>query len=125
MKTMQQQKGMTGVGWVLVFLLIAFFTLIGVKIVPIYMSSMSVGSILSDLEDEPGMSSKSPAEILDTVLKRLDINMISDVGRDDIYLDHSGDTTTVEISYEVRRKFIGNIDVVLSFDKKAEIRSTQ
>jgi len=125
MKTMQQQKGMTGVGWILVFLLIAFFTLIAVKIAPIYMSSMSVGSMLSDLEDEPDMRSKTPAEILDTVLKRLDINMITDVGRDDIYIDHTGDTTTVEIAYEVRRKFLGNIDVVLSFDKKAEIQTQQ
>lgn len=121
MKTMQRQRGMTGVGWMLVFALIVFFTFVGIKIMPIYMDSFTVGSVLSDLEKEAGIGSKTPAQIMSTIMKRLDINMIEEVGRDNISIDRSGTFLNVEIDYEVRRNFMGNIDVVLSFTKKAEI----
>ncbi|MDR9436932.1 MAG: DUF4845 domain-containing protein [Thiohalophilus sp.] len=121
MNNMQYQKGMTGLGWILVLALIAFFTLIGLKVIPVYMNSMTVGSILSDMEDEPGLGSKSPAEIMETLGKRLSINMIKDISRDEIYLESDKDLYYIDIEYEVRRDFIGNIDLVLSFSKTAEI----
>ncbi|MFO8025649.1 DUF4845 domain-containing protein [Thiohalophilus sp.] len=121
MNNMQYQKGMTGLGWILVLALIAFFTLIGLKVIPVYMNSLTIGSILSGMEDEPGMGSKSPAEIMETLSKRLRVNMIKDIDRDEIYLESDKDMYYIDIEYEVRRDFIGNIDLVLSFDKSAEI----
>ncbi|MDY6979152.1 MAG: DUF4845 domain-containing protein [Pseudomonadota bacterium] len=121
MTNMQYQKGMTGLGWMLVLALIAFFTLVGLKVIPVYMNSFTVGSILSDMEDEPGIGSKTPAEILETLGKRLKINMINDIGHDEIYLESGKNMYYIDVEYEVRRDFIGNIDLVLSFSKSAEI----
>lgn len=121
MNNMQYQKGMSGPGWILVLALIAFFTLLGLKVIPVYMNSMTVGSVLSDMEEEPGLGRKSPAEVLETLSKRLSINMIRDIGRDEIYLESDKDAYYIDIAYEVRRDFIGNIDLVLSFNKSAEI----
>ena len=115
------QKGMTGLGWILILALIAFFTLIGLKVIPVYMKSMTVSSVLSSMEEEPGLGRKSPAEILETLNKRLSINMIRDIGRDEIYLESGKDMYYIDIEYEVRRDFIANIDLILSFSKSAEI----
>ena len=121
MKSIHRQRGMTPIGWVLVFLLIAFFALIALKLVPIYLKSFSVGSVISDLKNEPGISAMTSREITSIVMKRLDVNMVTDVGADDIYVEKVGDTMTISADYEVRKSMLGNVDIVVSFDKSVEV----
>ena len=121
MKSIHRQRGMTPIGWVLVFLLIAFFALIALTLVPIYLKSFSVGSVISDLKNEPGISAMTSREITSIVMKRLDVNMVTDVGADDIYVEKVGDTMTISADYEVRKSMLGNVDIVVSFDKSVEV----
>ena len=121
MKSIHRQRGMTPIGWVLVFLLIAFFALIALTLVPIYLKSFSVGSVISDLKNEPGISAMTSREITSIVMKRLDVNMVTDVGADDIYVEKVGDTMTISADYEVRKSMLGNVDIVVSFNKSVEV----
>ena len=121
MKSIHHQRGMTPIGWILVFLLIAFFTLITLKLVPIYIDSFTIGSVISDLKKEPGIGSKSPREVLATIEKRLDINMVKGVTADDIIVEKVGDTMSISAEYEVRENILGNVDVVVSFNKSVEV----
>ena len=121
MKSIHQQRGMTPIGWVLVFLLIAFFALITLKLFPIYLQSFSVGSVISDLKDEPGISTMTSPQIISLVQKRLDVNMVTDVGANDIYVEKFGNTMTISADYEVRKSMLGNVDVVASFNKSVEV----
>ena len=102
MKSIHRQRGMTPIGWVLVFLLIAFFALIALKLFPIYLQSFSVDSVISDLKDEPGISAMTSREITALVMKRLDINMVSGVDAEDIYVERIGNTKKIIADYEVR-----------------------
>ena len=121
MKSIHRQRGMTPIGWVLVFLLIAFFALIALKLVPIYLKSFSVGSVISDLKNEPGISAMTSRQITSIIVKRLDVNMVTDVDADDIYVEKVGDTMTISADYEVRKSMLGNVDIVVSFDKSVEV----
>lgn len=121
MHHMRYQKGVTGLGWLVILALIAFFVLIALKVVPVYMKSFTVNSVLSDMEKEAEIRSRTPAEILDTLNKRLSINLIKDISRDEIYLESTRDAYILELDYEVRRDFLGNIDLVFHFQKSAEI----
>ncbi len=121
MTSLHRQQGMTTIGWILVFLLIAFFTLITLKIVPIYLDSFTALSILKDLEADPDTGAMSPGEVVRTLRKRLDINMVEGVTNDDIYVERTGDAMIIGFDYEVRRNILGNLDVVVSFDKSIEV----
>ena len=121
MISIHRQRGMTPIGWVLVFLLIAFFVLIGLKLVPIYLESFSVGSVISDLKNEPGISSMTPSQIISIIERRLDVNMVETVSADDIYVESFGGTMTITADYEVRENMLGNVDVVVSFNKSVEV----
>jgi hypothetical protein len=121
MKSIHRQRGMTPIGWILVFLLIAFFVLIALKLVPIYLDSFTVGSVLSDLKKEPGIATMSPREVEATIRKRLDINMVKGLSADDIYIEKVGDTLNINAEYEVRENLLGNVDLVVSFDKSVEV----
>jgi len=56
-----------------------------------------------------------------TLRKRLDINMIEGVTNDDIFVERTGDAMEIGFDYELRRNLIGNLDVVMSFDKSIEV----
>ena len=121
MKSIHRQRGMTPIGWILVFLMIAFFALITLKLTPIYIESFSVGSVISDLKNEPGISSMTSREITTIVNKRFDVNTITSVGADDIYVEKLAGTMTISADYEVRKAMLGNVDIVVSFNKSVEV----
>jgi len=121
MKSIHRQRGMTPIGWVLVFLLIAFFALIALKLVPVYLESFSVGSVISDLKDEPGIGAMTSREITTIVKRRLDVNMVSGLDTDDIYIERMGNTKKIIADYEVRKSMLGNVDIVVSFNKSVEV----
>ncbi|NOZ38191.1 MAG: DUF4845 domain-containing protein [Gammaproteobacteria bacterium] len=118
----QKQAGMTAIAWIGVIALILMFVLLGLKLLPIYLDSFKVGSVLSDVKDEPGIANMTPVMINKTIMKRLDINMVDGVSKDDIYIDKTGrKKRTVEIDYEIRENIMANIDVVVHFQKAVTI----
>ncbi|VAX14435.1 hypothetical protein MNBD_GAMMA24-2274 [hydrothermal vent metagenome] len=118
----QKQAGMTAIAWLGVIALILMFVLLTLKLLPIYLDSFKVGSVLSDIKDESGIANMTPVMIHKTIMKRLDINMVNSVSKDDIYIDKSGkQKRTVEIDYEVRENIMANIDVVVHFQKVVTI----
>jgi hypothetical protein len=121
MKSIHRQRGMTPIGWIFVFLLIAFSTLVALKLVPIYLDSFTIASVISDLKKEPGIAAKTPREVVTIIEKRLDINMVEGITTDDIFVEKVGDTMTISAEYEVRKNMMGNVDVVVSFNKSVEV----
>jgi hypothetical protein len=121
MKSIHRQRGMTPIGWILVFLLIAFFALIALKLTPIYIESFTVGSVIADLKDEPGIGSMTSREITSLIQKRFDVNSVTGVSTDDVYVEKLGGTLTISAEYEVRKSMLGNVDIVVSFNKSVEV----
>ena len=121
MKSIYRQRGMTPIGWILVFLLIAFFALIALKLTPIYIESFTVGSVIADLKDEPGIGSMTSREITSLIHKRFDVNSVTGVSTDDVYVEKLGGTMTISAEYEVRKSMLGNVDIVVSFNKSVEV----
>lgn len=118
---MKQQQGMTTIGFILIIGMIAFFTAISVKLVPLYIEYYSVKSILKTVQGEPETVNRSVAEIEDTILKRLSINEVHRVTKKDIKVSKEGKKVIIDISYEARVPLFGNIDVVGDFkDNRVE-----
>ena len=80
-----------------------------------------MGSVISDLKNEPAIGTMTSREITSIVMKRLDINLVTDVDADDIYVEKVGDTMTISADYEVRKSMLGNVDIVASFNKSVEV----
>lgn len=119
---MKQQQGMTAIGFILIIGMIAFFTAIGVKMIPMYIEYYSVTSILKTIQGEPETASRSAAEIEDTILKRFSINEIHRVTKDDITITKEGKKVIIAIAYEARVPLFGNIDIVGNFkDNRVEV----
>ena len=102
------QKGMTAIGWLLVLGLIAFFTLITLRLIPAYLEFAKVSSVLESLQDEPGITRKSKTEIIKMITKRFDVNDVYDVDPKIVKVSKDKGVLKVSINYERREHMVGN-----------------
>ncbi|MGD8926155.1 MAG: DUF4845 domain-containing protein [Thioalkalispiraceae bacterium] len=121
MSNITKQRGMTAIGWLLVLAIVALFSIVALKLIPMYLDSFKVTSSLESLAGDPKAQGKSGREIRKLLMKRLDINMVSDVSASDISISRSREGTKVEVSYEARRALFGNLHMVLVYDKSVII----
>lgn len=121
MKTIKYQRGVTPLGWLFILAMIAVVALLALKIIPIYLDGFNVYSAIESLEDDANMRGKSRAEMRKLIMRRLDLNYVYGVTKDDIYITQQKNVYVIEVDYERRENIIGNMDIAVTFNKKVEI----
>ena len=121
MQSKNKQKGLTGVSIVVLLVFFAFFAVTLLKIMPVYFDSFKVGDVVSGLKDERGLGEKPNSQIMKMILKRLDVNMVTDVTKEDILIEKVKNEVFIDIEYQVRKPMFGNLDVIISFKKSVEV----
>jgi hypothetical protein len=121
MKSINRQAGLTPISIVLLLAIGAFFVMLALRLVPIYMENFKVSSHLEKLAKDPSSRSMSEHEIVNKLFKRFDIDDVEHVTRDDVTIEQTDNGLMIYIDYEVRAPTIGNVDIVASFSDKAEI----
>ena len=116
MRSMTKQRGMTGIGWLIVLALIGFFVLLTLKIVPSYMEYYKVVATLTAMEKESGFS--SPQEIRRLAARRFDISYVEAITPKDLKIKSRGKKFSVTAKYESRKHLFHNISVVMDFEKQ-------
>ena len=116
-----KQKGMTGIGWIMVIGLIIFSAVVTMRIFPMYMEGFKVRSALASLKDQPGVTKKTKSEIVKLLFNRFQVDDITNVTREDILIEKSNGVLTVTIDYEIRTHVMGNMDVVGKFNQDVEV----
>lgn len=115
------QGGMTLIGWVIVLGLIAFFSLLAIRLVPVYMDNYKVQGTLNSLKEEPYITQKPPEEIRRLIERRLDINDVQTVQAKDFKITRQSAHMTIGTEYEVRRPFLGNVSLLVKFHNQVEM----
>ncbi len=123
MKMMQRQRGMTSMGWLIVLALIGFFSLLTIKMAPVYLEHYSIKTVLKSLRDEPNITRKTTGEVRRLIMKRLDINGVYDLDSKAVRVKRDDGVMHVDITYEVRKPMMGNVDVVMAFSDQVELIS--
>lgn len=122
MRSPNTQKGMTAIGWLLMLALIGFFVLIVLRLAPVYLEYSKVVAVLEDVANEPNLREMTRSEINNLMGRRLDVNDVKTVTAKDAIVNTEEGVTTIEMKYERREHFLGNVDIVAKFDKK--VRAT-
>jgi hypothetical protein len=119
MRSRTNQRGMTAIGWLMVLALIGFFVLLALRMVPAYLEFYKVVSTLNSIEEESGFS--SPGEIRKLLERRFEISYVNTITPADVIIKPKGNTYTVTASYEQREHVVGNIYVVMDFEKQVDV----
>ena len=120
MRSIRQQRGMTAIGWLIVLAIIGFFALLGLRMVPAYLDYYKVVSTLEGLEAESGFS--SPVEIRKLLERRFEISYVDTIQPADVKIKPKGNSYIVTAAYEKSEHIMGNVYVVMDFEKTVEVK---
>lgn len=119
--SLNKQRGLTFISLVFILGLIAFFTLLVLKIAPIYFNNSKVKNALAAVEQSVDVTSKSRKEILDSLEKRFNMNYVEYVTEDDIKIIAQPGYVKVDIEYERVEPIMGNLSVLVQFHEGFEV----
>jgi len=103
------------IGFLFVAVILVFAAMVAMKVVPAYIEFFSVKKVLASMGQDPGLRSKSNAEIRTDFSKRASAAYIEVVKPSDLIIDRSSAGTVVSVEYEFRTKLVGNVSLVIDF----------
>lgn len=118
----ERQAGASVIGWLIILALIGFIALVVIRLLPVYMESYTVKTVVDALDDGD-LRGKSRVEVLQSVLKRLDVNNIDAIKRENIKLEDVSGGLELSIDYERRFPIAGNLDGIVRFRDQTLIRN--
>ena len=120
MRSLQQQKGVTTIGWLIILGLIGFFVLLALRMGPSYMEYYKVSSTLESMAKETGFGTHQ--EIRRRAENRFDISYVHSITHKDLKIKPFGQQYLVGAKYESRVHLFGNVYVVMTFDKQVKVK---
>ena len=118
-----KQSGISAIGFLFILALIGVCTLVTLKLYPAYMENFKVTYAMDSLSSQPGIAEKQRSEIIDMLIKRLDVDNVDHVKPANIQIspgDHGG--YVLGVKYEIRGQLVSNLDFVVRFDKRVDLR---
>lgn len=124
MKTLQSQRGVSY--WAVMFGIILAVLLVkaAMAVWPVYWDDKIINDVIIERLSVSN-SQTSPDEFKKQVAGQFTINSLRDIKFEDIAQVHADGGLIVETDYEVRRPFIANIDLVMSFKKRFDQKAIQ
>ena len=120
----KNQQGTSYIGILLGIIALAFVIKITVAVWPLYIEDRAINKQISEaVSNSP--NDITPAKFSALVGKKFDMNSIVDVKFNDIATVSTKDGLQVTKKYEVRKNFMLNIDIVLTFEKSFDKRSVE
>ncbi len=115
MKT-RNQKGMTLIGFIIVLSIALFVSYLGMKIGPIYIDYYGVVKAMDEMASRPGNAGRSPEQLRTILRDRLYMNYSAALNDRDIRFSRN-EGYVMRVKYERREPILGNLDVIVSFDR--------
>lgn len=124
MRSITNQRGMSFLGLLATVAIVGFLIVIGLKLIPVYMDSWKIDKTLSDVIKDPSIGSQSKDSIIQSLLKRLDLDDVQAVNytnwKESMSVTKRQNRVIIEVSYERRMPLLGNLYLLAEFDKRVE-----
>jgi len=121
MDVMKRQAGMTLISWMVVFAIAGILAVAGLKLFPVYMDHLGVKSSMDSLASDQALRGAGPTELREALMRRLDVNDVKRVKREDVTIQRDGSIYRVNVAYEVVVPFVSNVSFLVSFDETREV----
>lgn len=119
----RNHSGLTLIGFLIVLVVTLFFAYAAMRVVPMYLEYHALGNALELLQKDPTSSSLPPSKIKQKIQMSLWASYSSDNIKDEhVRISKKSDGVNVRVVYEVRKPFLGNIDIIGHFDKSVVLR---
>jgi hypothetical protein len=115
------QKGLTTIGWILVIAIFGSIVLTGLKILPMYLDFFNVQSVVDSVANDTAIDPRSKKDLWTAIDKRLLINQVRGIKREDVSFGRKDGITTITIEYTVEKPYIAQLYLGAKFNYSVEI----
>ena len=105
----RSQRGFSTFGWIGVVAIFGLLIITFFKVFPMYYENFKVKNALKGVAQDTEVDAKSKRAIWESLQKRLFVDEVRSIKRDDITIERADNKTTVTITYETRDDYIGNL----------------
>lgn len=117
----RKQKGMTLMSFIIVLVVVGFFALMAMKLFPMYSEYNNLSSVMKEFAKQPASASMTSAQAFADLERRFNIAYVSSVKREHVKIIRAGNSSKLNIAYEVRVPLVANLDVVGKFDNTVDL----
>jgi len=115
-----QQRGLSFGGFVFGAFLLVLVSIIGLKLIPVYIQYGQIKNVFSAIVNDPEMQKASPREIRTSFDKRADIDSITAIKSDEIDIASDGGNLELSANYSVKVPLFGNASILLEFNPSSD-----
>jgi cytochrome c oxidase assembly protein Cox11 len=116
MKSCERQAGMSIPGMLVIAIMVGFFVMCAIRMVPRYVEYLSVREIITTIAREHKIEEENIRDIRRRIETMFNTNQIYDLKPKDVEVYRKDGETFIDATYEVRIPIMGNIDAVMHFD---------
>ena len=120
----RNDSGLTLIGFLIVLTVVLFFAYAGMRVVPMYLEYHALGNAMDMLADDPMSSKLPPAKIKSKIETSLWTSYAdNNIKKEHMRISKKSDGVNVQVKYEIRKPFLGNIDIVGKFERNVVLRN--
>lgn len=113
---LKKQQGVSKLGLLVMFFLVAVFLTAGLKVVPLYIDHNLIVGICDKLIETGEAENMTITDIRLRVSRTLRINNVRDFDLNSITLRRENSQAIITVAYERRVELFANLDVIAKFD---------
>lgn len=118
----RRQTGMTAIGALLVLVVLGSIGFGIIQLIPVYLENMRIVEAMNQVQADMEGRNATVSDIRKALGNRVNIEYLHDVDhRKDFVVSRSAGGYKVQIEYERRKTYIGNIYLLAEFDHSVEI----
>jgi hypothetical protein len=117
-----KQSGASMLGIATAILIIGGIAFIGIKVSPIYFEFYKVDAAIANLAAQPDTGTLSNGKVRNELLKRLGLDDVNGVKRDNISVKRKDEIMFLKVEYEKRNSALESLDLVGKYEKTVEIK---
>lgn len=122
LSAMGRQDGASALVILIMVLFFGSLLSLVIKVGPAYMDDLTIQEALEGLDGTEGLSRMGPAQLRTMINKRLSVNNIRGFDAKDISIEKDGELVIINVDYEVRNNIFRNVDTVVHFQHKYEMK---
>jgi hypothetical protein len=116
MRQRSVQRGMSLPGMLAIAMMVGFFALCAIRMLPLYFEYLSIKNIIKTIVAEYDPTNDSVADVRSSISKRFNTNQIDSLDPREVEVYRKEGKTHIDATYEVRLPIAWRIDAVMKFD---------
>ena len=120
---LRKQDGMSTIGWILLIGFIIVASIVGMKIIPIYLNDLKIQNALNNMKSDIAAQTKltNPVKIKQGLLGRFKIQQMPEITPDEITVTQLRDKFTIKITHQYKEHLFKERYFTLNIDKTVEV----